>query len=53
MGYEDWFTTHQDHMGLTLIDSLDVMVIMGLDKEFNEARQCGANDESRTWSWSS
>ena len=50
--YEDWFSTQTDHMGLTvskrlhrifssffqLIDSLDVMVIMGLDEEFNEAR---------------
>ena len=53
--YEDWFSTQTDHMGLTvskcshkvcqshflfqLIDSLDVMVIMGLDEEFSEARE--------------
>merc|ERR1711935_820539 len=37
--YEDWFTTKSDQMGLTLIDSLDVMVIMGLDEEFAEARK--------------
>ena len=51
--YEDWFSTNTDQMGLTvryatiitafnpfqLIDSLDVMVIMGLDKEFAEARK--------------
>lgn len=29
----DWF-----HLGLTIIDSLDTMYIMGLNKEFNEAR---------------
>jgi len=29
----NWF-----HLGLTLIDSLDTMYIMGLNKEFNEAR---------------
>ena len=53
--YEDWFSTQTDHMGLTvskrshkvcqshflfqLIDSLDVMVIMGLEEEFSEARE--------------
>lgn len=44
--YEDWFTTKSDQMGLTLIDSLDVMVIMGLDDEFAEARKFVADKMS-------
>ncbi|VDK52082.1 unnamed protein product [Anisakis simplex] len=32
-GYSDWFG-----VGLTIIDSLDTMLIMGLDHEFDEAR---------------
>ncbi|VDM25986.1 unnamed protein product [Toxocara canis] len=32
-GYSEWFGT-----GLTIVDSLDTMVIMGLDDEFEEAR---------------
>jgi len=44
--YEDWFSTQTDHMGLTLIDSLDVMVIMGLDEEFTEAREFVENEMS-------
>ncbi|KAI9553083.1 hypothetical protein GHT06_020974 [Daphnia sinensis] len=31
--YNDWF-----HLGLTIIDSLDTMYIMGLNDDFNEAR---------------
>lgn len=36
--WDDWFSQGNDLMGLTLIDSLDVMVIMGLEKEFKQAR---------------
>lgn len=32
--YSEWF-----NLGLTLVDSLDTMYIMGLDKEFDEARE--------------
>ncbi|OQV17586.1 Endoplasmic reticulum mannosyl-oligosaccharide 1,2-alpha-mannosidase [Hypsibius exemplaris] len=32
--YKEWF-----HIGLTLVDSLDTMYIMGLTKEFNEAQK--------------
>uniref|UniRef100_F1KXJ2 alpha-1,2-Mannosidase n=1 Tax=Ascaris suum TaxID=6253 RepID=F1KXJ2_ASCSU len=33
-GYSEWFGT-----GLTIVDSLDTMIIMGLDDEFEEARR--------------
>lgn len=36
--YEDWFTKGNDQMALTLIDSLDTMLIMNLTSEFKEAR---------------
>ncbi|XP_071802353.1 endoplasmic reticulum mannosyl-oligosaccharide 1,2-alpha-mannosidase-like isoform X1 [Asterias amurensis] len=37
--YNEWF-----HLGLTIIDSLDTMYIMGLDKEFEEARNWVENE---------
>ncbi|XP_038046296.1 endoplasmic reticulum mannosyl-oligosaccharide 1,2-alpha-mannosidase-like [Patiria miniata] len=37
--FSEWF-----HLGLTIIDSLDTMYIMGLDKEFEEARNWVEND---------
>ena len=33
-----WF-----HMGLTVVDSLDTLLILGLDEEFAEARNWVAN----------
>lgn len=37
-GYQDWFS-----LGLSIVDSLDTMYIMGLKEEFSEARDWVAN----------
>ncbi|XP_033102100.1 endoplasmic reticulum mannosyl-oligosaccharide 1,2-alpha-mannosidase-like isoform X2 [Anneissia japonica] len=37
--WNEWF-----NLGLTIVDSLDTMIILGLEKEFKEARDWVAND---------
>ena len=36
-GYETWF-----NLGLTLVDSLDTMLLMGLQSEYTEVSEYGA-----------
>lgn len=36
--HDDWFSTPSDQMALTLIDSLDTMLVMNLTAQFKEAR---------------